>query len=93
MTRARALPPGLPAPYIARMQTFLFVCVILCAIGALAALVRGIVIFLQTTEQDLKGTGPVASGLRQNKMMWRRIQFQGLAIVFVMLFLLLSRAH
>lgn len=75
------------------MQTFLFVCVILCAIGALAALVRGIVIFLKTTEQDLMGTGPSVSAMRQNKMMWRRIQFQGLAVVFVVLFLLLSRAH
>ena len=75
------------------MQTFLFICVVLCAIGALGALVRGIVIFLKTTEQELKGTGPSVSGMRQNKMMWRRIQFQGLAIVFVVLFLLISRAH
>jgi hypothetical protein len=73
------------------MQTFLFVLAILAALGALAALVRGIVIFLQTTEADLKGNGPSTSGLRQNKMMWRRIQFQALAVVLVVLFLLLSR--
>ena len=74
------------------MQTFLFVLVVLAAIGALVALIRGIVIFLQTTEADLKGTGPSVSGLRQNKMMWRRIQFQALAVILVVLFLLLGRA-
>ena len=63
------------------MQTFLFVLMTVAALAALAALIRGIVIFLQTTEQDLKGTGgPSASGLRQNKMMWRRIQFQAAAM-------------
>jgi hypothetical protein len=74
------------------MQTFLFILMLLLALGALVALVRGIVQFLQTTEADLKGTGgPSQSGLRQNKMMWRRIQFQAAAVVVAMLFLLLSR--
>ncbi len=74
------------------MQTFLFVLIILAALAALAALVRGIIIFLQTSERDLKGNGPIDSGLRQNKMMWRRIQFQALAVVLIVLFLLLGRA-
>lgn len=74
------------------MQTFLFVLAVLAAIGALIALVRGIVIFLKTTEADLKGTGPSVSGVRQNKMMWRRIQFQALAVILVILFLALGRA-
>jgi hypothetical protein len=74
------------------MQTFLFVLAILAALGALAALVRGIVVFLKTTEADLNGTRPSVSGMRQNKMMWRRIQFQALAVVLVVLFLMLGRS-
>ncbi|SFS06014.1 HIG1 domain-containing protein [Sphingomonas jatrophae] len=73
------------------MQTFLFILILLFALGALAALVRGIVIFLKTTEADLKGTGPSRSGLAQNKMMWRRIQFQAAAVVVAMLFLMMAR--
>ena len=75
------------------MQTFLFVLMILAALGALAALIRGVVIFLQTSGRDLKGTGPSPSGLRQNRMMWRRIQFQGIAVVLVVIFLLVARSH
>jgi len=74
------------------MQTFLFVLAILAALGALGALVRGIIIFLKATEADLNGTGPSVSGMRQNKMMWRRIQFQALAVVLVVLFLMLGRS-
>jgi hypothetical protein len=74
------------------MQTFIFVLIILAMLATLAALVRGIVIFLKTTEQDLLGTGPNLSGQRQNKMMWRRIQFQALAVVLIALFLMISRA-
>ena len=74
------------------MQTFLFVLAILAALGALGALVLGIVSFLKATEADLNGTGPSVSGMRQNKMMWRRIQFQALAVILVVLFLLLGRA-
>jgi len=73
------------------MQTFLIILIVVAAIGALVSLVRGIVIFLKTSQADLTGTGPNVSGLRQNKMMWRRIQFQAGAIILVMLFLLLSR--
>ena len=75
------------------MQTFLVILMILAALGALAALIRGIVIFLQTSEQDLKGEGVSTSGLRQNKMMWRRIQFQAIAVVLAVLVMLLARPH
>ncbi len=73
------------------MQTFLFILIVLAGIGALVSLVRGIVVFLKTTEADLNGTGPSVSGIQQNKMMWRRVQFQALAIVFVVLFLMMTR--
>ncbi len=75
------------------MQTFLFILIILAAIGAVVSVIRGVVIMLQTSREDLQGPGPSQSGLRQNKMMWRRIQFQALAIIFAILFLLIARGH
>jgi hypothetical protein len=75
------------------MQTFLFVLIVLAAIGALVSVVRGVIIMLRTSHADLTGTGVSQSGLRQNRMMWRRIQFQALAIVFVIFFLMLARGH
>ncbi|WP_156680169.1 twin transmembrane helix small protein [Sphingomonas profundi] len=74
------------------MQTILIILIVLAALATVGALVRGIVIFLRTTEQDLKGVGPSVSGLRQNKMMRLRIMFQALAVIFVILLLLLSRS-
>jgi len=74
------------------METVLIILVVLFALGALGALIRGVVIFLRTTDEELRrdpGAGPSQSGLRQNRMMWRRIQFQALAIVAAVLLLLL----
>lgn len=75
------------------MSTLLVILIVLAALATVVALVRGIVIFLKTTEADLRsgGAGPSQSGLRQNKMMMARIGFQALAIVLVVLFLLVSR--
>ena len=73
------------------MQTVLIILIVVAAIAALVSLVRGIVIFLKTSQADLTGAGPNLSGLRQNKMMWRRIQFQAVAVILIVLFLLLSR--
>lgn len=75
------------------MQTFLFVLIILAAIGAVVSVVRGVVIMLKTNHADLAGPGPSKSGLQQNRMMWRRIQFQALAVIFAVLFLLIARGH
>lgn len=73
------------------MQTFLVILIILAAIATVVMLIRGIITFLKTTEQDLKGTGgPSASSLKQNKMMMARIGFQALAVLLVALLLLMS---
>ena len=74
------------------MQTFLVILILLAAIATLVALVRGIITFLRTTEQDLKehGSGPSASSLKQNRMMMARIGFQALAVLLVGLLLLMS---
>ncbi len=72
---------------------FLTILLILAVIGAVVMLVRGIIAFLKTTEADLKGdgTGPSASGLKQNKMMQGRVMFQAVAIVIVII--MLAVAH
>ena len=62
-------------------------------IMAVVSLVRGIVAFLRSTKADLDtpGTGATPMQLKQNKMMFNRIMFQGLAIVVVALLLLFNR--
>lgn len=73
------------------MTTFLTILIILAAVAALVTLIRGIVTFLKTTEQDLKGgRGPSASSLKQNKMMMARVGFQALAILLVAFLLLIT---
>lgn len=76
------------------MSVFLAI-LLLAAMGAtLFMLIRGIVIFLRTTEEDLKSgqAGPSASSLRQNKAMFGRILFQAIAIIIIALLLML-RGH
>lgn len=72
------------------MNTLLIIALIAAMIATLVALVRGIVIFLRTTEADLKGTGPSSAGVRSNKMMRQRIMFQALAILIVVAMLALA---
>jgi hypothetical protein len=76
------------------MNTFLILLIIAAAIAALVSLVRGIIAFLKTTEEDLKSgnTGPSASSLKQNKMMFARIGFQAVAILLAAL-LLMAKGH
>lgn len=71
-------------------KAILIILLLLAMGGALFMLVRGIVAFLKTTEEDLKsdGTGPSQSSLRQNKAMMGRITFQAVAILIVALLLL-----
>lgn len=74
-------------------MTILLTLLLLAAMGAtLFMLIKGIVTFLRTTEEDLKSGqgGPSTSGLRQNRAMMGRILFQALAVIILAL-LLLSR--
>ena len=55
-------------------------------IMVVVSLVRGIVAFMQSTRDDLThdyGDGPSPMQLRQNKMMFKRILFQGAAVLVV----------
>ena len=75
------------------MSTLLIILIALAMGGALFALIKGIIAFLQTTEADLKSAdgGVSRSAERQNKAMFMRVGFQAGAVVLVMLLLLLSR--
>ena len=75
------------------MHILLIVLLIAAMLATLGALVRGVVIFLKTTEEDLKSgaAGPSVSGVRQNKAMRMRIMFQALAVLIVVVLLLASK--
>ena len=75
------------------MQKFLGILIILCAIGAVVSIVRGVIAMLQRDHERVNGEGVSESGLQQNRMMWRRIQFQAAAIILVVLLLLVARGH
>lgn len=75
------------------MRTFFFILIVLCAIGAVVSIIRGVIAMLQQDHANLNNEGISESSLKQNRMMWRRIQFQGLAIVFVVILLLMARGH
>lgn len=75
------------------MQTFLFILIVLAAIGALVSVGRGVYYFLQAQHDEVRTGLPSDNGLKQNRMMWRRVQFQAIAVVFVILFLLVARGH
>ncbi|MFM5924086.1 MAG: twin transmembrane helix small protein [Novosphingobium sp.] len=66
-----------------------FVIVILMALTVIT-LIRGIVAFMQSTREDLnrpEGSGPSEMQLKQNKLMFRRILYQAMAIGVVALLL------
>lgn len=72
------------------MYIFLAILLVAAMLATVAALIRGIVVFLQTTEADLKGEGPSASAVKSNKAMQFRIFFQALAIMIVVLILFMT---
>ncbi|MFM8340230.1 MAG: twin transmembrane helix small protein [Fluviibacter sp.] len=75
------------------MNTVLILFLVAAMIATLVALIRGVVAFLKTTEEDLKnaGSGPSASSQRQNKAMMQRVMFQAVAIIIVVILLFAAR--
>lgn len=71
-------------------NTLLIVLLVAAMAATVFMLVRGIIAFLKTTEAELNSTeeGPSASALKQNKAMFGRIMFQGIAVLIVALLLL-----
>ena len=75
------------------MKTFLIALILLGLLLTVAALIRGIVIFLRTKQEELTtGTGPSVSGLAQNKAMRSRILWQAVTVLLAACLLLLSRS-
>ena len=72
-------------------NTIFFFLILAAMVATVVALVRGIIVFLRTTEADLKGGGVSQSGLKQNKAMRIRIAFQAIAVILVILLLIMSR--
>ena len=72
------------------MSTFLVILLVAAMLATVAALIRGIIIFMKTTEAELKGEGPSASAVGSNKMMQARVFFQAIAIMIVVLIMLLA---
>ena len=76
------------------MSTFLFILLIAAMLATVAMLVRGLVIFLMSASNEVKGeSGPSASALKSNKAMQYRIFFQAIAIVIVVLILFLAQKN
>ena len=76
-------------------MTYVLIPALLILMGLTAfSLVKGIVAFLRTTKIDLEtGEGSTATDMQlaQNKAMFARIKYQGLAIAVVAILLAVSR--
>ena len=74
-------------------NTVLILLLVVAMLATVVALVRGVIAFLRTTEEDLKngGTGPSASSVKQTRAMMHRVMFQALAILLVVILLFAAR--
>ena len=75
------------------MKLFFGILIIVCMLGAVVSIVRGVIAMLQQDHSKLNSEGVSESSAQQNRMMWRRIQFQALAIVFVVILVLVARSQ
>jgi len=75
------------------MKLFFGILIILCALGAVVSIVRGVIAMLQQDHARLNEDGISESSLKQNRMMWRRIQFQALAVILAVVLLMLARSQ
>ncbi len=76
------------------MKYFLIPLIIIFVVLTVVSLVRGIIAFLNSTKEDLNrdpSEGATANQLLQNKMMFNRIKYQGLAVVTVAILLAFAR--
>ena len=75
------------------MKTFFGILIIVCMLGAVVSIVRGVIAMLQQDHSKLNSDGVSESSAQQNRMMWRRIQFQALAIILVVVLLAIARSQ
>jgi len=75
------------------MKLFFGILIIVCMVGAVVSIVRGVIAMLHQDRTRLNSEGVSESSLQQNRMMWRRIQFQGAAVILVVILLMLARSQ
>lgn len=76
------------------MSYVLIPVLVIMMVLVVVSLVKGIAAFMQSTREDLErgeSAGPSEMQLKQNKMMYARIMYQGIAIVVVAVLLFASR--
>ena len=76
------------------MKTILIIALVFLAIMVVVSLVRGIIAFLKTTKIDLENnTGETVTEMQlmQNKAMFDRIKYQGLAVLVIAILLAVAR--
>ncbi len=76
------------------MSYVLIPVLLILMVMVVVSLVKGIAAFMQSTREDLErpeSAGPSEMQLKQNKMMYARIMYQGIAIVVVAILLFASR--
>ncbi|WP_374530169.1 hypothetical protein [Novosphingobium sp.] len=76
------------------MNPFLILVLVVLMGMVVVSLVRGIATFLKSTRTDLESpnsSGPSEMQLKQNKLMFQRILYQGAAILLVALVLFSKR--
>jgi hypothetical protein len=70
---------------------FILIAAIVFLMGmTLVSLLRGLNAFRQTMDGNLDAEGVTRLQLKQNKMMWSRIKYQGAAIIVVMILLAIA---
>ena len=77
-------------------MTYILIPVLIVLMGLVVwSLVRGIVAFMQTTRAGLEGGDEALLKMQmlQNKMMFNRIKYQGLAIVVVAILMAIGGGH
>ena len=72
------------------MQLFLAILLLAAMLATAFVLIKGLVNMAGTTQAELEDTseGPSPRALKSNKLMIRRIQFQGIAIIIIAIILL-----
>jgi hypothetical protein len=70
---------------------YILIAVLVVLMGmTLVSLLRGLNAFRQSLDTGLDAEGVMQLQLKQNKMMWARIKYQGAAIAAVVLIMLLA---
>ncbi len=77
---------------LAPMTNILGIALIVAMLATVVMLVRGIIAFLRSSGDDIKAGEVSPSSLKQNAMMRKRIAWQAVAIIIVILLLIFARS-